>query len=63
MDRSHSNNTKPIEERLKELKKDFLKTIPQLQKIQEVQEVYRRVQEEKTRDQYPFINTRASSTG
>jgi nitrogenase subunit NifH len=60
--RNNKKKTEISEKRLESLKKDFIKIIPQIQDIQEVQEKYREIQEKKTRDQYPFINTQASTT-
>jgi len=57
-----SSNQKQIEEKLEEIKKEFIKAIPQLQDIQEVQKIYREVQQKKVEEQYPFINTQTSST-
>jgi len=55
-------NSKSIEEKLEELKKDFIKTIPQLEDIQKIQRTHREIQQEKVEKQYPFINTQTSST-
>lgn len=57
-----NSNKKPVEEKLEEIKKDFIKIIPQLQEIQEVQKTYREVQQKKVEEQYLFINTQTSST-
>jgi hypothetical protein len=64
MKKINQNNLKEknIEEKLEELKKDFLKLIPQLYEVQEVQRKYREIQKKKTEEEYPFINTQASST-
>jgi len=56
-----NTNQKQIEEKLEEIKKEFIKTIPQLQNIQEVQEIYREVRQKEIGGQYPFINTQAFS--
>ncbi len=61
MDKSNSGQNQ-IEEKLEEVKKEFIKTIPQLQDIQEVQKIYREVQQKKVEEHYPFINTQTSST-
>lgn len=57
-----NKNSKPLEEKLEEIKKEFLKIIPQLQEIHEVQKTYRETQQKKFEEQYPFINTQTSST-
>jgi len=57
-----SQNNKNTEERLEEIKKDFIKLIPQLEDVQEVQKMYREIQEKKLGDQIPFINIQTSST-
>lgn len=62
MDKFHLKNLKLTEEKLEEIKKDFLKLIPQLQDIQEVQKTYRELQQKRVEEQYPFINTQTSST-
>jgi t-SNARE complex subunit (syntaxin) len=64
MQKINSKNLKikNIEKKLEELKKDFLKLIPQLYEIQEVQKNYREIQKKKIKEEYPFINTQASST-
>jgi len=56
------NNQKTSEEKLKEIKLDFIKKIPQLKDIQEVQKIYREVQESRREDKFPYINTQTSST-
>lgn len=62
MDKTTLKNSKSIEEKLRELKKEFIKTIPQLNDIQEVQKTHREIQREKVKEQFPFINTQTSST-
>jgi len=57
-----SQNNKSTEERLEEIKKDFIKLIPQLGDVQEVQKMYREIQEKRLGDQIPFINIQTSST-
>jgi len=57
-----SQNNKNAEERLEEIKKDFIKLIPQLEDVQEVQKMYREIQEKRLGDQNPFINIQTSST-
>ncbi len=58
----HQNKIQSTEEKLEEIKKDFIKIIPQLQDIQEVQKTYREVQEKKAEEKFPFINIQTSST-
>jgi hypothetical protein len=62
MDKANLKNSKTVEEKLEELKKEFIKTIPQLEDIQEIQKTHRGIQREKVEEQYPFINTQTSST-
>jgi len=62
MKKPNIDNSKSLEEKLEEIRKDFIKIIPQLQDIQEVQKNYREVQKKKAEEQYPFINTQTSST-
>jgi len=62
MNKSTLKNSKPLEEKLEELKRDFIKTIPQLEDIQEIQRTHRDIQREKVGEQYPFINTQTFST-
>ena len=62
MSKYNNKKTEISEKKLESLKKDFIKIIPQIQDIQEVQEKYREIQEKRTRGQYPFINTQASTT-
>jgi hypothetical protein len=59
---THQNKIQSPEDKLEELRKDFIKIIPQLQDIQEVQKTYREVQEKKAEEQFPFINIQTSST-
>jgi hypothetical protein len=64
MDKLTIKNIKPtdIEKKLEEIKKDFIKIIPQLSDIQEAQKAYRDLQQKRVEEQYPFINTQTSST-
>ena len=62
MDNSTRQNNKNARERIEEIKKDFIKMIPQLEEIQEVQEAYREIQKKKFANQVPFINIQTSST-
>jgi transcriptional/translational regulatory protein YebC/TACO1 len=62
MNNPTKNTYKTARERLEEVKKDFIKMIPQLEDVQEVQRIYREVQEKKFYEQTPFINTQTSST-
>ena len=57
-----SQNDKNTKERLEEIKKDFIRIIPQLEDIQEVQKTYREIQDKQLGDQIPFINIQTSST-
>ncbi|KPJ55156.1 hypothetical protein AMJ47_01420 [Parcubacteria bacterium DG_72] len=55
--------SKKLEEKtIKKLRKDFIKTIPQLQKIQKIQETQRKIQEKETEKLYPYIDTQSFST-
>lgn len=54
---------KKLEEKtIKKLRKDFIKTIPQLQKIQKIQETQRKIQEKETEKLYPYIDTQSFAT-
>lgn len=59
---THQNKIQSPEEKIEELRKDFIKMIPQLQDIQEVQKSYREIQGKKVEEQFPFINIQTSST-
>lgn len=52
---------KTTEEKLEEIKKQFVELIPQIQDIQRIQEVSREVQKKEIREEYPFINIHTSS--
>ena len=57
-----SQNNKNAKDRLEEIKKDFIRIIPQLEDIQEVQKMHRDIQQKQLGDQIPFINIQTSST-
>lgn len=62
MNNTSYNKQKISEEKLEEIKRDFIKIIPQLEDIQEVQKTYREIQEKKVENQFPYINIQTSST-
>lgn len=56
------NNTKKLdEEKLKELREEFLKIIPQLEEIQRTQGAYREIKEKTGKEVYPFVHTESHS--
>jgi len=59
---TNQNKIQSLEEKLEKIKRDFIKIIPQLQDIQEVQKTYREVQGRKAEEEFPFINIQTSST-
>lgn len=63
MKKQKQNNAKKLNEKnLEELRKDFLRTIPQLEEIQQVQETHRDLKRKETEKLYPFIDTQSYST-
>ena len=50
------------EKKLEEIKKDFIKLIPQLEDIQESQKTCHEIQKRTLGNQIPFINIQTSST-
>jgi len=62
MSKVRTKTKKLNEETLTQIRKDFIKTIPQLQEIQEAQEVHRELREKEAEHQYPFIDTQSFST-
>lgn len=50
------------EKTIDKLRKDFIKTIPQLQEIQKVQETHQEIQKKEAEKKYPYINTQSFST-
>jgi len=55
--------TKKLEEKtIEKLRKDFIKTIPQLQEIQEIQKTHRKLQEKEAEKLYPYIDTQSFGT-
>lgn len=55
-------NLKEKIETLEDLKKEFLKTVPDIEKIQKTQKEYQEYRKEQTESYYPYINTESSAT-
>ncbi len=50
------------EKTIDEIRKDFIKIIPQLQEIQKVQKTHQEIQKKEAEKKYPYIDTQSFST-